>query len=224
MRTFLFLWITLVFFAPSLVDRAMLAYADSTTVHLVAPFREKQASGVVIGERDAADGCRVLVGTARHVTKAKDTDSAEHITLETDTGPVAIASAWAESGDAGVLVFVVPGKCSENAYRVAIVAAEVTSRGQKVFGSGYPFGHKFFQWGAVSEPVVSMDMEDGLPVTQMSVVYPGAPGNSGGPLFDIFGRVVGVLSGGYPAAPMLAFFASAAQLREAVGKLKGWEI
>ena len=226
MHVFMALWILLVAAAPYLVDKAMLAHADRTTVHLFTPEAGKQASGVVIGEKQTDKGCRVLVGTSRHVITEDEEDGRKPtpVALGSVDGPKAIAGAWSESGDAGVVEFFIHGECEHNAYGVAIVAADPVERGQKVFGSGYPVGRSFFSWGTISQPVLSFDESDGATVEYISAVYPGAPGNSGGPLFDIYGRVVGLLSGGYPKAPLLTFFATAAQLREAAAKLPCWSI
>ena len=226
MRAFMVLWILIVAAAPYLIDKAMLAHADSTTVRLFAPAVGQQASGVVIGEKQTDKGCRVLVGTSRHViaTGEKDGQKPILVALGSVDGPKAIHGAWAESGDAGALEFFIPGECEHNAHDVAAVAADPVERGQKVFGSGYPMGRSFFSWGTISEPTLALGESDGTSIAYMSAVYPWAPGNSGGPLFDVYGRVVGLLSGGYPKAPTLAFFATAAQLREAVARLPGWSI
>lgn len=214
--------VTLIFLAgcatpgADLTEHNMLQLADRVTVRLFMPDRKAQASGVIIGKRETATGCAVLVGTARHVMLHDG--KASKVALGIPDGIVATRVSWSEAGDAAAAEFGLPGACADNAYGVAAVATAAT-RGQKIFGSGYPRGQNFFSWGTVLEP----EVKDG-DGEAMTVAYPGAPGHSGGPIFNSSGQVVGVLSGGYPNAPLLAFFARASHLRAAANKLSGWSI
>jgi len=204
-------------FSPTLDSASMLKHAERTTVRLMSPADGIQGSGVVLGERDTVEGCTLLVGTARHVVLVDGKESL--VTLGTEDGPANTKAALSKTADVAVVEFNIPGNCAGNTYVPASLMQGTGESGQKVFGSGYPKGNWFFSWGTVLSPSVTVG---GLPL--LSAAYPGAPGNSGGPLFNQAGKVVGVLCCSYPIVPAMSFFTPADQLRAVSKKLPGWNV
>jgi len=219
MRTSVALWLLLIAFGPSAYDRALLWNADSTVVRL--EDAKNTGSGVVIGKHTAPGGCLLLIGTARHVAEENNLPRPLH--LDGNAGPVSGRAVWAASADSAVVEFLMPTPCKQVAYRVALVSKYPARRGDKVFGAGYPLGVRFFSWGTISD--VELLLSDYFtPGPFTTAIYPGAPGHSGGPLFNGFGQVVGLVVAGTERAPMLAILSTAAQLRTVAKQFPEWEI
>jgi hypothetical protein len=207
-----------------------MAFADKATVRLVEELGAYQGTGFVLGERPVKYGCVIRVATARHIVaryQRADEATAEawvasKITLDKG-GILAARVTWAAVGDAGVAEFHSDVACKANGYTAVVVSKAAPVAGQAVFSLGYPVGHKFFSWGYVLEPSAFAADETGQVAEYLSAMVPSAPGHSGGALFTEAGEVVGLLSGGYPIAPSMSFWATISQINAAVSQWPEWE-
>lgn len=214
----LLFWVAFVLFAPHAYDRTMLWQADTTTVKVYETAGGVMGSGVVLGRRDTAAGCLLLVATARHVISAEGAV----VTLAEPTGPVARVVSLAPDFDTAAAEFLLPGLCDALPYRAAALSGTPVVRGEKVFGSGYPGGTRFFGWGLVTDTHVDVSIEGGK-YRLIAANYTAGPGHSGGPLYDGYGDVVGLLIATSVSTPSLAVFAPADQVRVALRLIPGWE-
>jgi len=84
-------------------------------------------------------------------------------------------------------------------YKQSILKAELPEPGQRILFAGYPLGRPYL---IVQEAIVA-SVAHGLPefgpTFKILISTVANPGNSGGPVFDGDGKVIGILEGGLPS-------------------------
>jgi serine protease Do len=88
-------------------------------------------------------------------------------------------------------------------YKQSTLRTELPEPGEKILLAGYPLGRPYLvvQEGTVAS--VAHSLPEFGPTLKILVSTVANPGNSGGPVIDINGKVVGVLEGGLPSRPGL---------------------
>lgn len=86
-------------------------------------------------------------------------------------------------------------------YKQSILRTELPEPGEKILLAGYPLGRPYqvVQEGTVAS--IAHSLPEFGPTLKILVSTVANPGNSGGPVIDSNGKVVGVLEGGLPSRP-----------------------
>ena len=161
---------------PDLVNKIM-----SSVVYIEAPG-QWSGSGVIVDPH--------VVLTARHVVKGAD-----KLKIETADGKIYKAINWIEDKDNDCgLIFFDPREKFENVSEFA--DSDELQIGEVVFTVGSPYGKQLFNTvtlGIISglDRNISYFGTCGLITSHAA----GNPGNSGGPVFDMRGKIIGILVG-----------------------------
>lgn len=177
------------YYGPRLVD--IIPAAKHSTVHINTG--RWQGSGVVVSNN--------LVLTARHVIEGLPSDTVFTITF--DNGVEMESNIAIAMDNYDVALIWIEESCVEPA---GLSTASELILGQPIFVIGSPYG--FENFNAVTSGIISgldRNWDDYNPMTGgrygWEVAFTGdasgGPGNSGGPLFTMDGRVRGILVGGY---------------------------
>ena len=84
-------------------------------------------------------------------------------------------------------------------YKISKLNSELPKPGEKVLLAGYPLGRPYqvVQEGSVAS--IAHDLPEFADTVKILISTVANPGNSGGPLYDKNGKVIGVLVGGLPS-------------------------
>jgi len=84
-------------------------------------------------------------------------------------------------------------------YQQAVLTAELPEPGQKILLAGYPLGrpYRIVQEGIVAS--VAHGLPEFGPTFKILISIVANPGNSGGPVYDSNGKVIGLLEGALPS-------------------------
>lgn len=84
-------------------------------------------------------------------------------------------------------------------YKQVAIKADLPEAGQKIILVGYPLGRPYHvvQEGSVAS--VAHSLPEFGPTLKILISTVANPGNSGGPVFDSYGKVIGILEGGLPS-------------------------
>lgn len=86
-------------------------------------------------------------------------------------------------------------------YKQSALKTELPEPGQKILLAGYPLGQPYpvIQEGSVAS--VAHSLPEFGPTLKILISTVANPGNSGGPVLDSDGKVIGILEGGLPSRP-----------------------
>jgi S1-C subfamily serine protease len=86
-------------------------------------------------------------------------------------------------------------------YKQSVLNTELPEAGQKILLAGYPLGRAYpvVQEGSVAS--IAHSLPEFGPTLKILLSTVANPGNSGGPVLDSDGKVIGVLEGGLPSRP-----------------------
>jgi len=86
-------------------------------------------------------------------------------------------------------------------YKQAALNAELPEAGLKILLAGYPLGRPYpvVQEGSVAS--VAHSLPEFGPTLKILISTVANPGNSGGPVLDLNGKVIGILEGALPSRP-----------------------
>ena len=151
-------------------------------------------SGVIIDERG-------LILTAKHVL-----EGAEWVRVTLQNNDVYEATNWIvdPNDDVGVLQIATLEDLSAATFEHVGLPDYI---GQNVFIIGYPFGLYSTNKGIISNVGLSEPFFGVEKMLQLDIA--GNPGNSGCPVFDVNGDVIGILVGGIYGGDGMAFITSA---------------
>lgn len=162
---------------------ALIKKVAPSVVYVEAPGMWS-GSGVIVGPS--------TVLTARHVV-----EHADYLIIETIDGEKYTAIGWVEAEDNDcALMFFDPRVKFTNIAK--FTDSDLLQVGESAFCMGSPYGKELFNtvtFGIISglERSIRYFGECGLITSDAAA----NPGNSGGPIFDMSGRVIGILVGGY---------------------------
>lgn len=93
----------------------------------------------------------------------------------------------------------IDGKELTTHYQLSILKSELPEPGQRILLAGYPLGrpYRIVQDGIVAS--VAHSLPEFGPAFKILISTVANPGNSGGPVFDEDGKVIGILEGGLPS-------------------------
>ncbi len=166
-------------------------------------------------------GSAFYIGNGEFVTAAHLLDGdPDEITLRNehvDTTAVVVGRVRREDGDIAILAAEAPGL-------TALAWGGEVREGVRVMVAGYPLGQG--ERASLAAGIVSRVFTDEVGVRQLQTDAPTNAGNSGGPLVDACGRVVGVASWKFvqdnrgAATDGLAFFIAEPSLGEALQRIR----
>lgn len=97
------------------------------------------------------------------------------------------------------------------------LSPDLPERGDRVIVVGHPYG---LEWtmtdGIVSNPLRTHWGNYGAPMEFMQISAPVHPGNSGGPVFNVYGEVIGIVSFGWGGSNVLIGASPLGSVREMV--------
>ena len=152
------------------------------------------------GNGQDALGSGFFVDPHHIVTVAHDLVGSESLTVYRQDGARARASVVAVDENADVMLLNVRESCASGAYAPMVNLPQV-QLGESVSTIGCPFGleHSLSR-GFVSHPGRAVQ---GSPLVQMDMRV--HPGNSGGPVFNAQGQMIGMIRGTLKASPNISF-------------------
>ena len=173
---------------------ALIKIALPSVVYVEVPD-VKSGSGVIVGEH--------TVLTAKHVVTDANT-----ITVETVDGKIYKAIDWVVDEDNDcALIFIDSNKVFD--YISEFSDSDKLQMGDVVFTIGSPYGKKLFNTATLG---IISGLDRNIPYfgtcKQLTSDAASNPGNSGGPVFDIRGKIVGIVVGGSKGADGLSIIIS----------------
>jgi hypothetical protein len=111
-----------------------------------------------------------------------------------ESGAKSVAAVWSADNDIGLAEFYTDKPCATLPYLPAPVADRAPGVGDRVYGTGWPFHLRVSGWGKVLETSLVRFAAFGSDI--FTVGYSAAPGHSGGPGYNVYGEVTGILVGG----------------------------
>ena len=139
-----------------------------------------------------AGGDEYLVATSRHVIDGEDWKTArpteEDVVLFDRDGGSALAAVVGRHKNLDLALLAVPRNERGPDFAVPVLDFSKVPEGERIMAFGHPEG-LFFSLG---DGLVSRkDAEDGL----LQITAPVSPGASGGPVYDLRGRLIGIVTG-----------------------------
>lgn len=185
---------------------ALIKKVAPSVVYVKAPYWS--GSGIIVGSS--------IVLTARHIVR-----DAENLEIETVDGNVYKAISWIEDkeNDCGLIFF---DSRMEFTNIVTFANSDELQIGQSVFTMGSPYGKQLFNtatFGIIS----GLDRNIRYFGTCGLITSDAAanPGNSGGPVFNIEGKVIGILVGSKHGADGLGVIIPSNICQELLKNAKG---
>jgi len=203
-RILIYLLIGLFIYLPFNLPSQIATVAPSV-VYIEAGYEygygEWSGSGVIINKKG-------LILTAKHVL-----EGADWVRVTLTNGDTYDATNWIvdPNDDVGVLQIATLKDLPEASFEVCGLPDYI---GQKVFIIGYPFGIYSVNQGMISNVRLDEPFFGVEPMLQLDIA--GNPGNSGCPVFDMNGDVIGILVGGIRGGDGIAFITSADVCKELI--------
>ncbi|MFN8139083.1 MAG: trypsin-like peptidase domain-containing protein [Fimbriimonadales bacterium] len=142
-----------------------------------------------------------LLVTCYHVTEGDSISS-----IEISLKGVQVAARYAWDADADIVIYSLTKKAPKS---LTLHSTGLLSPGKKIFVIGTPLG---FLSNTITEGIVSGIRRDG-PNKMLQITAPISPGNSGSPVLDAEGSVVGMVQGSITEGQSLNFAISAQDIR-----------
>lgn len=176
----------------------------------------RPSSGIGAGLLLHATPAGYLFATARHVVAEQTASNEQEVLVTSGLGGWTRATVIAEHPGADLALLWLPRQRGEAGFCQPIARGDAVAAGNPVFAIGHPEGLSF----TVSNGIVSRVAD----AQTLQISAPISPGNSGGPVYDDRGRLVGVVShtvdkGRTPNAENLNFAARA----DALLSDRGWK-
>ena len=137
-------------------------------------------AGVIL----SADKSGYLIATARHVIDERRSGKDKRALVAAESGTWAGADVVARHKTLDLLLIWLPRATGQAEFTLPVVKLHSVKLGQPVFVIGHPQGLRY----TLSTGIVSRQEGDAFQISA-----PISPGNSGGPLFDEYGRLDGIV-------------------------------
>ena len=167
-----------------------LAARSKQLVFIVTPGTNLATSAVGAGLLLLADDLGYLLATNRHVADAEGwlplQKKRDHVTVVPSDGAAARADIVGRHRRLDLALLWIPRRHGHGSFHQPIVRFDAVPVGQPIF----VFGHPERLYFTMSSGLVSRRDPSGL----LQLSAPVSPGNSGGPAYDSFGRLIGVVT------------------------------